>query len=167
VVVLIISIVLAGFVGRLGRGLFVYIQELYAFFAPPFSAIFILGIVFKRINAKGATIAVISGFILGILMKVYVEIQPQYPSLPTLEWMRPFAMQGIINWAFCTVLCVIVSVFTAPPAPEQVTDELVVNWRRLNIFSELGEKWYTSVILWWALFAVIICAIMVLFSGIV
>ena len=111
--------------------------------------------------------AVIAGFLLGILMKVYIQFQPQYPSLPALAWMRPFAMQGILNWAFCTTLCVIVSAFTPPPAPEHVSDELVINWRNLNVFAGLGEKWYTGVVFWWALFAAIIIALMIMFSGVV
>ncbi len=167
VVILIVSIVLAGFIGRLGRGLFVYIQELYAFFAPPFSAVFILGILFKRINAKGATIAATAGFILGILMKVYVELLPQHPAWPILAWMHPYAMQGIINWAFCTVVCIVVSLLTPPPAPEQTTDLLVINWRNINIFEYLGRRWYTSVTLYWLLFAAIIAALMLIFSGLI
>ena len=167
VIILALSILLAGFIKRFERGLFVYIHELYCFFAPPFSAVFILGILFRRINAKGATVAVISGFILGILMKVYLAIQPQYPALPELAWMRPYAMQGILNWAFCTVLCVIISLLTPPPPPEQTTDQLVINWRHLNIFTNLGRHWYTSVTLYWSLFAAIIAALMLIFSGLI
>ena len=64
IVVLLISICMAGFIGYFKSGLFEYIQTLYAFFAPPFSAVFLLGILFKRINAKGATFAVVAGFFL-------------------------------------------------------------------------------------------------------
>ena len=54
--------------------------------------------------------------------------------------------------AVCTVICIVVSLATAPPNPEQVNDDLVVNWKRLNIFSELGTTWYNSVVTWWLLF---------------
>ena len=36
----------------------------------------VLGVLFKRINAQCASVAVTGGFILGILMKVYVEKIP-------------------------------------------------------------------------------------------
>jgi len=52
-VVLVIAIVLGGFIGRLSGSLFIYIQSLYAFFAPPFAAAFLLGILWKRINGGG------------------------------------------------------------------------------------------------------------------
>ena len=159
VVILVISIVLAGYISRLGGSLFVYIQTLYAFFAPPFSAIFLLGILFRRINAQGATSAVIVGFVLGILIKVIVQT-PYHPA-----WLEPFGMQAIINWGFSVIVCCAVSFFTPRPAPQQVTDIMVVNWKKLNIFSELGDTWYTSVILWWGIFAAGIIVLMILFSG--
>ncbi len=160
VVILAVAVVLAGFIDRLGSGLFTYIQSLYAFFAPPFGAVFLLGILFKRINGKGATAGVFAGFALGLAMKVYVQFAPDAPS-----WIVPFGMQAIINWACCSLVCVGVSLATPPPAPEQVTDDLTLNWRKLNIFTDLGDRWYASVVLWWALFVVLVIALFVVFSG--
>ena len=162
VVILAISIVLAGFIDRLGGSLFVYIQSLYAFFAPPFGAVFVLGILFRRINGAGAVWAVFLGFAFGIAMKLYVELDPDH-----VKWIEPYAMQGIINWGLCVVVCTVVSLATAPPAPEQVTDQLTFNWRKLNIFDQLGETWYTSVTLWWAVFAAIVIGLVIVFSGLV
>ncbi len=159
VVILLISIVLAGFIDRFGDSLFVYIQSLYAFFAPPFAAVFLLGILWRRINATGATVGVLSGFVLGILMKVYVQGE-NHPG-----WLEPFAIQAIVNWAFCSVLCIVVSLGTAKPRAEQITDQLTFNWRKMNIFSELGTAWYNSVVLWWSLFAGIILLLVLAFSG--
>ncbi|MBN1345696.1 MAG: sodium/solute symporter [Phycisphaerae bacterium] len=162
VVILGIAIVLARYIGELGGSLFVYIQTLYAFFAPPFSAVFILGILWRRINGAGALTAVCVGFVFGIAMKVYVQVDPNH-----IAWIEPYSMQAIVNWAFCTVICIVVSLLTAPPRPEQVTDQLTFNWHKLNIFGGLGERWYTSVVFWWAIFVVIIASLMVTFSGLV
>ena len=160
VVILAISVLLAGNISRFGGSLFVYIQSLYAFFAPPFGSIFLLGILFRRINAKGATAGVFAGFALGIAMKVYLQLAPNPPS-----WLEPYGMQAIINWLCCTTVCVAVSLATPPPAPEQVTDKLTFNWRKLNVLSQLGDRWYTSVVLWWGLFAASILALFFVFSG--
>ena len=62
-VFLIIAIVLAGFISYLKGSLFVYIQTLFTFFAPPFSAVFLLGSLWRRINGKGASAAIFSGSI--------------------------------------------------------------------------------------------------------
>ncbi len=160
VAILIISIVLAGFINRLGGSLFVYIQSLYAFFAPPFSAVFILGVLWWRINGPGAVVAVTLGFVLGIAMKLYVQFVPNHWS-----WIEPYSMQGIVNWAFCMVVCIAVSLMTAPPQPDQITDQLTFNWRKMNIFSALGDHWYSSVITWWCLFVILILALIMAFSG--
>jgi SSS family solute:Na+ symporter len=162
VVILTISIFLAGWIKDTNRPLFVYIQELYAFFAPPFSAVFLLGILSRRINSHGAIAAVVFGFPFSIALKVYAE----YASMPDwLLWVKPFAMQGIITWILCSIVCIAVSLRTTRPRPEQVTDSLALNWRRLNVFGELGTHWYNHVLLWWSLFVVGIVVLMLVFSG--
>jgi SSS family solute:Na+ symporter len=160
VVILVVSIILGGFIGKLGGGLFIYIQELYAFFAPPFAAVFLLGIFWRRINSAGALGAVILGFLFGIGLKVYVRC-----SAEPLDWVAPFANQACINWLFCVVVCIGVSLATPPPRPEQTNDVVTINWRKLNVFDNLGRHWYTSVTLWWLLFVAAIVVLFLYFSG--
>ena len=114
---------------------------------------------FRRINGQGATFAVYAGFALGIAMKIVVGL-PGHPA-----WLEPYAMQAIINWGFCLVVCTAVSGLTPWPRPEQVGDRLTINWRRLSIFEGLGARWYQSVVLWWSLFVAMIAALLLLFSG--
>ncbi len=160
VVILAVSMVIAGWIDRLGGSLFVYIQSLYAFFAPPFSAVFVLGILWRRINGPGAVTAVVFGFLFGIGMKVYVQFVPDH-----VAWLEPYTMQGITNWLACVAVCIGVSLATRPPHADQITDQLAFNWHRMNIFDGLGEKWYTSVVTWWLLFVAIIVFLVVVFSG--
>lgn len=157
VIILIISIVMALVIQFLeGVSLFVYIQTLYTYFAPPFAAVFLLGILWKRINSIGATVAVFSGFILRISIGV---IDLPYP------WLRSYEMQAIVTWAFCAVVCVVVSLLTAPPKSEKVTEDLTLNFRQLNIKEKVTRKWYTSVLFWWGLYVFILLALFILFSG--
>jgi SSS family solute:Na+ symporter len=158
-VIIIVSIILAGFVGKLGGSLFVYIQTLYAFFAPPFAAIFVMGILFRRINGKGAAAAVIIGFVLAILIKIYVNYSVGVPS-----WLLPYQMQAIVIWVVCILVCIAVSLSTEKPSAEQVNDQLTINWKKINIFQELGDKWYKNVVLWWGIFVLIITGIIIYFS---
>jgi SSS family solute:Na+ symporter len=162
VVVMVIAAVLGAFIGRLTGSLFLYIQSLYAFFAPPFAAVFLLGILFRRINGQGAVVTVVLGFILGIGLKMYVQLDEAHPT-----WLEPFQMQAALNWVFCVLVCTGVSLFTPAPHPSQISDELTINWRKLNIFGQLGSHWYTSVYLWWGLFAAIVMALVLVFSGLV
>ncbi|MBN1853511.1 MAG: sodium/solute symporter [Pirellulales bacterium] len=170
VVVLGIAIGLGGFIGRIGGNLFVYIQTLYAFFAPPFSALFLLGVLWKRINAPGAIATVILGFTFGIAVKVYVQfdtaIQKSIPMLPFHPvWLEPYANQAALNWVFCMLVCISVSCLTTPPRPEQVSDQLTFRWQKMNILDHLGNHWYSSVVTWWLLFVFSIASLLILFSG--
>jgi solute:Na+ symporter, SSS family len=160
VAILAVAIVLAGFIGRLGGGLFIYIQSLYAFFAPPFAAVFLLGILWRRVNSHGALAAVIFGFAFGIGVKLYLEAALAHPA-----WLEPYANQAALNWLLCCLVCTAVSLATAPPRPEQVSDDVTINWAKLNIFRDLGTAWYTSVITWWLLFVVMIACLFAVFSG--
>ena len=51
----------------MGGGLFHYLQSVQAYISPPIAAVFLFGLFFKWINAKGAIIALWSGFTLGML----------------------------------------------------------------------------------------------------
>ena len=157
-IVLVISIVLGEFVGLLGDGLFIYIQTMYAFFAPPFSAIFILGIFWKRTNTQGAMAGVISGFVFAIALKLVIFYVPDIPS-----WLIPYPNQGILNWMFSSIVTVVVSLATKPPAPEQISDKFVFSFKKLNVFYDDNSKWYSSVWLWWSIFAAIIIVLISIF----
>ena len=159
-VVTVLGIVLAPGISRMGHGLFVYIHTLFAFFAPPFASVFLLGILFRRINTPGATVTVFAGFAFALLVKLYVQYVPGHPL-----WIEPFAMQAFVVWLFCTITCVVVSLLTPPPPPEKITDKLTFNWRTLNITQQLGGRWYRNVVFWWLLFVVLVLGILFLLSG--
>jgi solute:Na+ symporter, SSS family len=155
--VLVFAILLGIWISTLQASLFVYIQALFTFFAPPFSAVFLLGTLWRRINGVGATTAVLVGFVLGIVVKVWVN------SGGAPAWLGPYANQGVLNWAFCVIVCIGVSLVTAPPRPEQVTDALTFNWRRMNIGGDLGHGW-RNVTLWWAGSVVLMFAFVAIFG---
>src|SRR5690606_40785296 len=49
-----------------GGGLYLYLQSVQSYLAPPITAIFLLGLFWKRINATGAVAGLATGFILGM-----------------------------------------------------------------------------------------------------
>jgi SSS family solute:Na+ symporter len=50
-----------------GGGLYQYLQSVQGYLAPPITAVFLLGLFFKRLNGTGAVWALAGGFILGML----------------------------------------------------------------------------------------------------
>ncbi|MEM9648973.1 MAG: sodium/solute symporter, partial [Bacteroidota bacterium] len=54
----------------MGGGIFHYLQSVQAYISPPIAAVFLFGLFYKWINAKGAIVALWSGFFLGVLRLV-------------------------------------------------------------------------------------------------
>ena len=54
----------------MGGGIFHYLQSVQAYISPPIAAVFLFGLLYRWINAKGAIVALWSGFILGIFRLV-------------------------------------------------------------------------------------------------
>ena len=129
-------------------------------FAPPFAAIFLLGILSKRMNAQGATAAVFSGFVFGIALKLYVNYVPGHAN-----WLDPYTMQATVNWTFCVLVCIAVSLATPPPPKEKITGQLTMSLRTIGIATGLGDRWYRSVVFYWVIFVLCILGLVVLLSG--
>ncbi|HPJ98597.1 MAG TPA: sodium/solute symporter [Candidatus Hydrogenedentes bacterium] len=156
--VLLLAMVIAPFIGWLGQGVFYYIQNLYAYFAPPFAAVFLVGILWKRATPVAATITIPAGILFGFFLDFVVF---RY-------WLASgtaFTLRSAYNWIFCVVLLVFASLLSTPPPPEKITDEVSINWRSLAAFKDLGPSWYRNVGLWWALFVAGILACYAAFSG--
>ncbi len=157
IIILIISIALALVIQSLqGVSLFVYIQTLFTYFAPPFSAIFLLGILWKRINAKGATIAVFAGFAFRMILG-FVDIP--------FKWLQAYEMQAIFTWAFSMIICIVFSLLTPAPPAEKVKASLVLDFKKLNLRTVVAKKWYQTVFFWWGLYVLLLLALFVIFSG--
>ncbi len=54
----------------MGGGIFHYLQSIQAYISPPITAVFLLGLLYRWINARGAIVALWTGFALGILRLV-------------------------------------------------------------------------------------------------
>jgi SSS family solute:Na+ symporter len=56
-----------------GGGLYRYLQSVQGYLAPPITAVFFLGLFWKRLNSAGATWALATGFVLGML-KLTIQV---------------------------------------------------------------------------------------------
>ena len=161
VAAVVIGILIAIWLSSAGGGIFQYIQTLNAFFAPPFAAIFVLGILTRRANSTGGLVAIIGGFTFGVLLKVLGALAPM-PS-----WFYPFANQAAMTWSASILLCIIGSALHSSKRDQTHADRVTL-WDSGALLREgLGEVWYKSVILWSAGFVVAILGAMFLFSDLV
>ena len=105
-------------------GLYDYLQNVQAFLAPPITAVFLLGLFFRRINARGALAGLVAGFVLG-MAKLTVQTLAKSDLLGTSGILYDIGMYNgyyYSGWLFLfsIVLVVVVSLLSPPPPAAQI-----------------------------------------------
>ena len=80
-----------------GGGLYQYIQSVQGYLAPPITAVFLLGLFWKRINSKGAMWGLISGFLLGMAK---LTIQAKFSTMDATKIADPAWLAAIGDFGF-------------------------------------------------------------------
>ena len=104
--------------------LYIYLQSVQAYIAPPIAACFLLGILSPRLNGTGALAALWTGFVLGFA-RLLLELDKSHLSANgILYWYADinFLHFAALLFALCSAILIVVSVMTPPPAPERVND---------------------------------------------
>jgi solute:Na+ symporter, SSS family len=108
--------------------LYIYLQSVQAYIAPPIAACFLLGLFLPRLNGAGAITSLVVGFVLGAL-RLGLELAngPAKTGLTdgTLwAWIAEinFLHIAVLLFAVCTVILVGVSLVTAPPDPARIAE---------------------------------------------
>jgi SSS family solute:Na+ symporter len=105
-------------------GLYVYLQSVQGYLAPPITAVFLLGLFWRRVNGPGAVWGLAGGFVLGIA-KLTIQAWFGHGKLENPAWL---AAVGDFNFLFATgvllvastVLMVVASLMTAPQPEEKL-----------------------------------------------
>ncbi len=90
-------------------GLYQYLQSVQGYLAPPITAVFLLGLFWKRINAQGAMWGLITGFLLGMAK---LTIQAKFSSMDPIKSSGPaiLAAIGDFNFLYASGALFIISV---------------------------------------------------------
>ncbi len=100
--------------------LYQYLQSVQAYISPPIAAVFLIGVLWHRVNAKGAMAALMTGFVLG-MGRLVVEISsPLQRGLLEVYADINFLHFAIVLFVTCTAVLVIVSLLTPPPPASKV-----------------------------------------------
>ena len=111
------------FMSHISNQLWVYLQSVQAYIAPPIAAAFLLGVAWKRANGPGALAALLTGFVLGTARFVLELVYAGQPIAGGL--LRGFVRMNFLHFAaamfvFCVAVLVGVSLATAPPVARKV-----------------------------------------------
>ena len=122
VVVVILGMLWIPLMSRISTGLYDYLQSVQSYLAPPIAAVFLLGVFFKRLNAKGAFSAMVIGFIAGM---VKLTLQLMQNNLEPGGLLYQFATINFLYFCiylflFSVAIMVTVSLLTKTPPEEKI-----------------------------------------------
>jgi len=108
---------------KIGGGvMYQYLQNVQSYIAPPVTAVFLLGIIWKRVNSSAAITTLLAGFVL-LVLRLGSEIfyQSEISSNQVVSNLMydfatiNFAHMAIFMFVFSVILCISVSLVTSPP----------------------------------------------------
>ncbi|MCX2680254.1 sodium:solute symporter [Galbibacter sp. EGI 63066] len=121
--IVVLGIIWIPIMDKIGGGvMYQYLQNVQSYIAPPVTAVFLLGIIWKRVNSKAAITTLLAGLVL-LILRLGSEIyyQPQLSAgveaggiLYAFAAIN-FAHMAIYMFLFSVILCVSVSLATAEP----------------------------------------------------
>lgn len=105
-------------------GLYQYLQSVQGYLAPPITAVFFLGLFWKRINSAGASWGLSGGFILGII-KLFIQSRYGKGKIEDPAWLAwigdfNFLYASGVLFAASAVIIVVASLLTPPPPDEKI-----------------------------------------------
>ena len=159
IITLTLAILIAIAVSRLEMSIFYYMQTLNAFFAAPFAAVFMLGVLWRRMNSTGVIAAVVTGFASAVILKLAPDHAPDFP-----RWATTILNQAGLVLVVSLVAGVVGALLSPPPRPEQVTDALTFRWSNKAIWSGYRGGPLGGVLAWWAVYALMTAALFAYFS---
>ena len=105
-------------------GLYQYLQSVQGYLAPPITAVFLLGLFWKRTNARGAVWGLSAGFVLG-MAKLTIQAffgagKIENPAFMAAIGDFNFLYFSGVLFAASIAIVVVASLLSAPPSPEQI-----------------------------------------------
>ena len=106
-------------------GLYQYLQSVQGYLAPPITAVFLLGLFFKRINGHGAVAGLVAGFVIGML-KLCIQALVGAQVITGTGWLVAIGNYNFLfasGWLFgiSVFIVVVVSLLTKKQDEESIS----------------------------------------------
>src|SRR6266851_1998980 len=117
VILVVLGLLWIPFMKYVSPQLYIYLQSVQAYIAPPIAACFLLGVLYPRLNGTGALAALWTGLVLGTARLVLELARNDLGSGTVWYW---FATINFLHFAallfvLCSGILIAVSLATAPP----------------------------------------------------
>ncbi len=122
VIVVILGLLWIPVMEKIGGGvLYQYLQSVQAYIAPPITAVFLMGILWKRMNAQGAIATLMFGLIMGTLRILAELFVPETATGAIAAFAQiNFSHMAIFLFLACLVVGALVSLATPPQDETQL-----------------------------------------------
>jgi SSS family solute:Na+ symporter len=116
----VLGILWVPFIDKMNPQLFIYLQSVQAYISPPIAVCFIFGILWPRLNGRGAITSMLTGFALGAA-RFILEIQDKKHHLesPVARFLLDMNFLHYAIWMFVACALVLIVVSYATPAPSR------------------------------------------------
>ena len=122
-VLVVVGILWVPFMKYISSDLFIYLQSVQAYISPPIAAVFLLGVLWKRVNGQGAFATLITGLLLGaarFILEVWHGMSPFGEGWIVALVRINFLHYALYMFLICTAVLIVVSLLTPEPAREQL-----------------------------------------------
>ena len=150
-VMVFLGLVWIPFMKYISSQIYIYLQSVQAYIAPPIAACFLLGLFYRRLNGAGAVASLVTGLVFGLL-RLVLELWNKAEGGTALaagslfHWIATinFLHYAVLLFVICTAVLFIVSMATPPPpavktagltygAPEITAGPVPAGPRNLNV----------------------------------
>ena len=124
VFVVIIGIIWIPIMANISGVLYEYLQSVQSYIAPPITAVFLLGIFYKRINATGAFYTLVMGIVVAFIRISLELVKGSLDPDGILFYLGDMNFLSFGAWffLFCLIFMVVVSLLTKAPDQEQIVN---------------------------------------------
>ena len=148
VILVVLGLAWIPFMKYISPQLYIYLQSVQAYIAPPIAACFLFGVMSKRLTGQAALTTLLSGFVLGAL-RLGLELGKKHLT-PGSVWAW-YAGINFLNFAallfvLSTVILVVVSLATAAPSEAQVADLTIQTTTASVVTAEASDERRKNVI---------------------
>ncbi|RJP35484.1 MAG: hypothetical protein C4527_00040 [Candidatus Omnitrophota bacterium] len=159
--IILIGTVFAPFLLWWEGGIFIYIQDMAAFLAPPICVIFLAAFLWPRAHGRAATFTLIFGIVSGVVLKIIGETWGE----SGIAWLQPLLNRAAVNWGIC-LLALIVTTFSFSRRPDESYDPDIIwnrQWSRLPASEQRRNAFPRNLLFWWMVMITVSTSLFVIF----
>jgi SSS family solute:Na+ symporter len=126
------------------NGLYDYLQNVQGFLAPPIFAVFILGLFSRRVNARGAYVGLLTGFVAGMI-KLTLQTLQKSDVISSDSFLGAIgAYNGYYACGWLTLLSILTIVLVSLSSPAPTTAKLL-NMTFHTLDADKRAQWRSSI----------------------